>query len=86
LEQVGAPCIDERLARAPIRSSLAPTAGVGCCCCCCSAAEQREVEFHLPAAANYYIGVEPMGASWVLSDGTFLGNTTPSNSSPYKHW
>jgi hypothetical protein len=32
-------------------------------------------------------GIEPLGNhSWVLLDGTFLGNNTISNANPYKHW
>ncbi len=32
-------------------------------------------------------GIERLGQhSWVLLDGTFLGNNTISNANPYKHW
>lgn len=49
-------------------------------------------DISLPAN-NYYLGIEPLmsntnltGGFFVMLDGTFLGNTTPSNSDPYKHW
>jgi hypothetical protein len=54
--------------------------------------EQRLVEVALAPANNYYLGIEPLGNTtikggiFVMLDGTFLGNTTPSNSNPYKHW
>ena len=51
-----------------------------------TAAEQVVVENELNVPTDYYLGVEQQGSSWMLADGTFLGNTTPSNSSPYKHW
>ena len=33
-----------------------------------------------------YMGVEKAGTNWYLLDGTNLGNSTISNSDPYKHW
>jgi hypothetical protein len=54
--------------------------------------EQSMVEVALAPANNYYLGIEPLGNTtikggiFVMLDGTFLGNTTPSNSNPYKHW
>jgi hypothetical protein len=36
---------------------------------------------------NYYMGIEQIATNtFVWLDGSFIGNTTPSNSSPYKHW
>ena len=60
-----------------------------CVCCCPAAEEQRIVEKQLPTAtsAGYYLGIEEISnGTFVLLDGTFIGNTTPSNSNPYKHW
>ncbi len=54
--------------------------------------EQRIVEAALAPATNYYLGIEPLGnttlfgGTFVMLDGTFLGNTTPSDSNPYRHW
>jgi hypothetical protein len=56
-----------------------------------SAAEQRTVERVL-AANNYWIGIDLLrnltvhGSNWVLGDGSFIGDLTPSNADPYKHW
>jgi hypothetical protein len=57
-----------------------------------TAAEQRMVETALSTASNVYMGIEALGNStlnggtFVMLDGTFLGNLTPSSSNPYKHW
>jgi hypothetical protein len=56
-----------------------------------TAMEQRLVDAVF-AANNYWLGIEPLrntsvfGTNWVLADGQFLGNMTPSNSNPYRHW
>lgn len=55
-------------------------------------AEQRSVETAFSGAANYWLGIEPLrnvtlyGGVWVLADGQFLGNLTPSTAGPYRHW
>jgi hypothetical protein len=52
-----------------------------------SGAEQLEVETVLAPLTDYFMGIEPRGANnWIMLDGTVLGNNTPSNSNPYKHW
>ena len=51
-----------------------------------SGEEQNEVEKALGVSAIYYMGVEKAGTNWYLLDGTNLGNSTISNSDPYKHW
>jgi hypothetical protein len=57
-----------------------------------SADEQRLVETAFAPANNYYLGIEALGnttiagGTFVMLDGTFLGNTTPSSSNPYRHW
>ena len=44
-----------------------------------------EVALALPD--NYYMGIEQISNNtFVMLDGTFLGNMTPSNANPYKHW
>jgi hypothetical protein len=46
-----------------------------------------DVESSITLLTDYYIGIERQGVgNWIMLDGTFLGNNTPSNSNPYKHW
>jgi hypothetical protein len=53
----------------------------------CRGEEQALVEAQLVLATNYYMGIEQISTNtFVWLDGTFIGNTTPSNSNPYKHW
>jgi hypothetical protein len=57
-----------------------------------TAMEQYLVELALTPINNYYLGIEPIGnislngGTFMWLDGTFIGNTTPSNSNPYRHW
>jgi hypothetical protein len=57
-----------------------------------TAEEQRLVQTQLSGVDNYWIGIEPFrnvsqfGPVFVWTDGQFIGNFTPSNSNPYRHW
>jgi hypothetical protein len=52
-----------------------------------SGAEQSDVESSITMLTDYYMGIEPQGVgNWIMLDGTFIGNNTPSNSNPYNHW
>lgn len=45
------------------------------------------MEFMLALPNNYYMGIEQISTNtFVWLDGSFIGNTTPSNSNPYRHW
>jgi hypothetical protein len=56
-------------------------------CFACSAAEQLAVETALELPNLYYMGIEQISLNtFVWLDGSFIGNTTPSNSNPYRHW
>ena len=56
------------------------------CRSCRSGEEQYYIETALAINANYYLGIEAQGpGNWMLLDGTFIGNNTPSVS-PYRHW
>jgi hypothetical protein len=55
-------------------------------------AEEQRLVNRMLTADNYWIGIEPLrnvstfGGVWVWADGQFIGNLTPSNSDPYRHW
>ena len=56
-------------------------------CFACSGAEQLAVETALALPNLYYMGIEQISLNtFVWLDGSFIGNTAPSNSNPYRHW
>jgi hypothetical protein len=57
------------------------------------ATTQLEVETHFLTNSGinttvtlYWMGIQQIGRTWFMLDGTVVGNGEPSNANPYAHW